>query len=68
MEKFVNHNLEVKLNDEFDTMSYDATEGMPSEAFADFGAEQQDESQEYTPEDVDMPDFDGYDPTDTELV
>ena len=69
MEKFVNHKLVVKPDDEFPIFEHDATtEDMPSEAFADFQGEQQTEQPEYTPEELDAPDFEGFDPTDTELI
>jgi hypothetical protein len=65
MEHFVNHKLEVKPDDKFEIFDHDATTAdMPSEAFADF----QDEQPTEQPEDLDEPDFDGFDPTDTELV
>ena len=69
IEKFVNHKLDVKPDDEFPIFEHDATtEDMPSEAFADFQGEQQTEQTEYTPEELDAPDFEGFDPSDTELV
>jgi type IV secretion system protein VirD4 len=68
MEKFVNHKRDVKPDDEFPIFEHDATtEDMPSEAFADFQAEQPHEQPEYTDEELDTPDIEGYDPTDTEL-
>ena len=69
MERFVNHKLEVKSTDEFDMMSYDATtDGMPSEAFSDFQAAEETIPTEEPLGETDEPDFDEYDPTDTELV
>ena len=65
MERFVNHKLEVKPDDDFPVFDYDATtEDMPAEAFADNRTEQP----ETVADDLDAPDFDGYDPTDTELI
>ena len=69
MEKFVNHKLEVKPDDKFLIFEADATtEDMPSEAFADNQCGQQAEQPDYVPEDLDAPDFDGFDPSDTELI
>jgi hypothetical protein len=67
MEKFVNHKLTVKPDEDFEVFEYDAVaEDMPSEAFAAFSAEQQPEQPEYTDE-ADANYFEDYDPTDTEL-
>ena len=64
MEKFVNHEIDVKPDDEFAISDFDATtEDMPSEVFADF--KQPSEQPEYTEDDLDASEFDGYDPTDT---
>jgi len=65
MERFVNHKLDVKPDDEFPLFNHDAaTEDMPPEAFADYPTAQPEEAND----DLDAPDFDGYDPSDTELV
>ena len=69
MEKFVNHKLEVKPDDKYLIFEAEATtEDMPSEAFADNQGGQQAEQPDYVPEDLDAPDFDAFDPNDTELI